>query len=74
MSALVSGYGTEGASSEASSVEAYGEANHVIGGYVFSFVFGVWQSLIGEVEGCVEFLGRHGRVGRIDDDRFCSFS
>ena len=47
MSALVSGYGTEGASSEASSVEAYGEANHVIGGYVFSFVFGVWQSLIG---------------------------
>ena len=65
--ALMCRDGAEGTSAETTAMHVHGEAYHVVGGYAFAFVFGMWHPCVGEVEAVVDFLGGHRGKGWIDD-------
>ncbi len=67
--ALMGTDGAEGASAETSAVDIDRMLDHVVGRNALAFVFRVGQTGVGQVEGGIDFLGRHGRIGRIDDDK-----
>ena len=66
--ALVGGDGAEGTAAKAATMDVDGELDHLEGRDALALVLGVWLARVGQVEGGVEFLGGHRRVGGIDDD------
>ena len=62
---LMSTDGAEGTSSEASSMHADAEFDHLVGRNAFSLIFWMWQSGVWKVEAVVQFLLCEGRVGRV---------
>ena len=64
--ALMGGDGAEGASAEASAVEAHGELDHLVGWDALALVLGVGQTRVGQVEGAVELVLSEWLVGGID--------
>ena len=65
---LMGGDRAERTAAEATAMHAHGEASHLERRDAFSFVFRVGQPRVGQVEGMVELLGSHGRIGWGDDD------
>ena len=62
---LMRGDGAETATAKAPAVHTHREANHLVGGYVFAFVFRVWMILERQVVYRVQFFGSHRWVGWI---------
>jgi len=65
---LVGRDGAEGAAAKAATVEADGEADHLVGRDGFVVVFRVWLILEGEVVDGIELFRSLGRIRGIDDD------
>ena len=64
--ALVGGDGAEGAAAEAATMDVDAKLDHLEGGDGLALVLRVGIARVGQVEGGVELLGRHRRIGRID--------
>ena len=58
--------GAEGTAAETAAMDVHRELYHLVCRYALALVLGVRQARVGQVEGGVELLGGHGRVGRID--------
>ena len=65
--ALMCRDGAESTAAETAAVHVDRKTDHLIGGDAFPFVFRVWQACVGQVERTIDFLGRHRRVGRVDN-------
>ena len=63
----MSGDGAESTATEASTMKAYREFNHLISRDAFAFVFRMWQTGVREVKRAVEFILSEGLIGGIDD-------
>ena len=64
--ALVGGNRTERTTAETAAVDVDGELNHLVSRNGLALVLRMRQTGVWQVEGSIQFLGRHGREWRVD--------
>ena len=62
------GDGAESTSAETAPMQTYRELDHVVSRDAFSFVFGMRQTGVGEVERVVKLVLCEGLIRRVDDE------